>query len=131
MGATGDRKSHDHFVGGEFWFELSYAGADPASHHGTVLGRRWGPDAGDAAKLAEGRATSRRVRQLCEAADLDTEANGTVNLDALFGTWTVAPSTGPWPGVSPASWWFSRTSSERVLFRSQIVAMELGVRWSS
>ena len=87
------------------------AGHAGVGHSGCSLGRV-DRAAGDSAW----RATTRRRCELYLAADTSQAA-----LDAYMATLTTAPSSGPWPGVVPATWWAGLTSAERAEWRDAIL----------
>lgn len=85
----------------------------------------------DWAGLAIGRESSayfthvglfRASNSTARAALLTAATSGTSALDTLIGGYTTAPGSGPTPDRSPASWWGSRTSSEKSGLAAAIIA---------
>ncbi len=131
MGASPNRIVHDHLYAGVYWLTFVNGLLSPAKHEGCSLGPRHSPDLADSTQRAAARATLRRWCALLDAALTDEENGDVVELDDVFATFDVAPSNGPFPGISPADWWSSLATSERQAFRDQIVNAGFGARISA
>ena len=94
----------------------------PAAHSGCVIGRQIsdsGCSRGEA--LMTGAAWSTLVGRA--AAVVEFSAESMSYLDAHFATLTTDGASGsPWPDVSPADWWATLTSSEKVEAAKALVA---------
>lgn len=136
MGASPDKIVGDRLFNGQRWFEMVLGIGDPEQggpvHRGCVLGRRWGADHTEPERRGEARATLMRILSLVTVAmAVEEGVSSLADFTTLFNTLTYAPPVGPWPGGSPAAWWATLNTEQRMDYVHALVDAALDARFAA